>query len=86
MKLKLITDKQGIIEFEPDQEMLKKAANLHSIVKSESKKKGVVSSKDYMGFIIPKNLIDQCKQDETLHKRIRKPKKGEIFQHMGLTI
>lgn len=64
----------GIMAFEPTDEMYKKASNLRNTIK-ENRKKTAKMSKMYKGNEIPAALIAKCQEEETSHRRKRKPKK-----------
>lgn len=72
-------DQGGVLAFEPNKKMIKKAFSLHKLIKlkklSKVEAKNASVPRNYSGVAIPEYIIDRCKEEEARHKRERKPKK-----------
>lgn len=70
-----ISEKGGVLAFEPDDSMYKKASNLQKTIKNSKKSATKTALFEYRGFQISKALIEKCVQEEELHRRKSKPQK-----------
>lgn len=75
LKFSIISDKGGVLAFEPDEAMYKKASNMYRTIKNCKKKALITRILEYRGNQISPSLIKRCQEEEALHQRKPKPKK-----------